>query len=117
RNILALVAAGLLIVAGLGWYLGWYHVKATPTGDGHEQISIDVDKKKVVADIKKGVQEGTHQVEGILKKDGVSPSTPTEIRPLDPLHGTQRSWRYGSDGTPEYTGEISTPVPIAPSTK
>src|ERR1700730_16232337 len=33
RNILALLAAGALVVAGLGWYLGWYHVKSTPSAD------------------------------------------------------------------------------------
>jgi len=33
RNLLALLAAVVLVVAGLGWYLGWFHVRATPTGD------------------------------------------------------------------------------------
>ena len=110
RNTLALLAAGLLVVAGLGWYLGWYHVRSTPTSDGHQQISIDVDKKKVVADVKKGVQEGTHEVQGFLKKEGITPSLPTP--PLPPVSGAQSRFRYNPDGTIEYTGEISVPVPV-----
>jgi hypothetical protein len=113
RNLLALLAAVAIGVAGLGWYLGWFHVRSTPTGDGHQQISIDVDKKKIVADVKKGVQEGSHEVEGFLKKEGVTgSSTPPPVHATpDRAVGTGR-FRYNADGSIDYTGEISVPQPI-----
>jgi hypothetical protein len=112
RNLLAFLAAGALAVAGLGWYLGWYHVHATPTSDGHEKISIDVDQKKIAADVKQGVQQGTQKVEDYLKKDGHTPtgSTHSDVHPDRPA-GVSNNFRYNSDGSIEYTGEISTPVP------
>jgi len=115
RNLLALLAAVVLVVAGLGWYLGWFHVRATPTGDGHEQISIDVDKKKIAADVKKGVEQGTHQVETFLKKEGVGTTPgvmPGQAPPPGPVGGITNSFRYKTDGTLEYTGEVSVPVPL-----
>jgi hypothetical protein len=115
RNLLALLAAVAIGVAGLGWYLGWFHVRSTPSTDGHQQISIDVDKKKIVADVKKGVQEGAHEVEGFLKKEGItspSPSTPPPVH-ASPDHSISTNrFKYNPDGSIEYTGEISVPQPI-----
>ncbi len=117
RNILALVAAAALIVVGLGWYLGWYHVQTTPSSDGHQHISIDVDKKKIAEDVKHGVHEGTQKVEEFIKKEGgTTPagSTPprVQVSPDHPISGVQSRFKYNSDGTIEYTGEVSTPIPI-----
>ena len=114
RNLLALLAAVVLVVAGLGWYLGWFHVRATPTGDGHEQISIDVDKKKIAADVKQGVQQGSQRVESFLKKEGISTpgGVPGQVPPPAPVSGTTNNFRYNPDGTLEYTGTVSVPVPV-----
>src|SRR5262249_31417874 len=98
-----------------GWYLGWFHVRATPTGDGHEQISIDVDRNKIANDVKKGVAEGTHQVENFLKKNEGTTAPhmmPGQAPPPGPVSGITNSFRYKSDGTLEYTGEVSVPVPL-----
>lgn len=113
RNLLALLAAVVLIVAGVGWYLGWFHIRATPTGDGHEQISIDVDKNKITADVKQGVQQGSQKVESFLKKEGITtpgpmPGQPAPIVPVS----NANSFRYKPDGTLEYTGQVSVPVPV-----
>ncbi|MBV8399875.1 MAG: hypothetical protein JOZ17_14210 [Acetobacteraceae bacterium] len=114
RNLLALLAAGLLAVAGLGWYLGWYHVTSSPAANGHQQISIDLDQKKITTDIRKGVQEGTREVEGFLKKEtqpttsSTSPSVP--VAPQTP--NALARFRYNPDGSIEYTGEVSVPVPV-----
>jgi apolipoprotein N-acyltransferase len=114
RNILALLAAVLLVGAGLGYYLGWYRVQATPSSDGHQHISIDVDQKKVAADIKHGVQEGTQKVENILKQEGVTvpPTTPrVQIAP-GAIPSPQSSYRVKTDGSWEYTGQVSYPQPV-----
>lgn len=115
RNLLALLAAVVIGVAGLGWYLGWFHIRATPTGDGHEQISIDVDKKKIAADVQHGVQQGSQQVESFLKKEGVSPAPkvmPGQVPPPAPISGITNGFRVNTDGSIEYTGEVSVPVPV-----
>jgi hypothetical protein len=111
RNLLALAAAVVLAVAGLGWYLGWYHVRTTPTADGHREIKIDVDTKKV----SDSVHQGTQKVEDFLKKEFQSPpsTSPQQVHPQGPTGGAQGRFRYNSDGSVEYTGEISTPVPIS----
>jgi hypothetical protein len=116
RNILALVAAVLILGAGLGWYLGWFHVQTTASSDGHQHISIDVDGKKVVGDIKHGVHEGAEKVEDLLKKEGVTPppgSSPrVQISPQQSMPGAQGTYRVNSDGSVEYTGQVSYPQPV-----
>ena len=54
RNLLALAALALLGFVGLGWYLGWYKIQATPTTDGHRQIQIDLNTNKIKTDVAKG---------------------------------------------------------------
>ena len=116
RNLLALLAAAVLGVAGLGWYLGWFHVRATPTSDGHEQISVDVDKQKIAADVKKGVAQGTQQVEKLMQQKKGAGTVPQVIQPQvpppGPVGGITNSFRYKQDGTLEYTGQVSVPAPI-----
>jgi hypothetical protein len=51
RNLLAFTAAAALTVAGLGWYLGWYKIHATPAADGHRNVNIDIDTAKIGDDI------------------------------------------------------------------
>ena len=53
KNLLALLAAALLIFAGVGWYLGWYNFTSTPSGNGKQRITVDVDTKKIGEDLKK----------------------------------------------------------------
>jgi hypothetical protein len=57
RNLLALLAALLLIFAGLGWYLDWFKVKQHPSEPGHNNVSIDINTKKIGQDLHKGEQK------------------------------------------------------------
>lgn len=57
KNILALLAFGLLVFAGVGWYLGWYKIQSTPTADGHRQISIDLNTPKIKEDLNTGKEK------------------------------------------------------------
>ncbi len=49
KNLLALVGAAVVLVVGLGWYLGWYKVGVNSNGT----VDGQVDLNKVKADIKK----------------------------------------------------------------
>jgi hypothetical protein len=57
RNLLAFFGAVTLTVLGLGWYLGWYHVKSEPAPNGHRGVSIDINTGKIGADIKTGTEK------------------------------------------------------------
>lgn len=57
RNLLALLAFAVLAFAGVGWYLGWYQIKSTPTNDGHRQISIDLNTPKIKEDLNTGKEK------------------------------------------------------------
>jgi hypothetical protein len=75
RNLLALFALALLVFAGVGWYLGWYKIQSSPAAEGHHQINVDVDKKKISDDLHRG-EEGIHKVlENTQKSPGTSPDS------------------------------------------
>ena len=54
RNILAFLAAAVIVLAGVGWYLDWYKLKFTPAGDGHLNVTIDADTAKAREDVSRG---------------------------------------------------------------
>jgi hypothetical protein len=70
RNLLALLAAALLLFVGLGWYLGWYRIGTTPGTEGHRQINIDLNTKKITEDVNKGVSKSKETLREFLDKDG-----------------------------------------------
>jgi hypothetical protein len=70
RNLLAMGAAGLLVFAGLGWYLDWYRLQTSTTPDGKRHIALDVDTNKVQTDVKAKVND-------YLQKNGQGQWTPT----------------------------------------
>ena len=110
RNILACIAAGVLILAGVGWYLGWFRVQTAPAPDGHREVKIDVDGNKVKADLNKGEQS----IEKLIHqgKDGkpqsVSPGSSSSLSV--PPTGTR--FRVENGVLVDTTGEVSAPVPI-----
>jgi hypothetical protein len=55
RNLLALLGAAVLTFAGAGWYLGWYSFAEAPNpSPGHQNVTIDIDAKKIDADVRQG---------------------------------------------------------------
>ena len=48
--LLVLIAAG---VAGLGFYLGWFHLTTETTNDGKSSVTVTVDKDKIHDDKQK----------------------------------------------------------------
>jgi hypothetical protein len=58
RNMLAFLAATILAVGGLGWYLDWYKVASRPIDlPGHTNVSIDINTTKIGTDVQKGEQK------------------------------------------------------------
>src|SRR4051794_1872764 len=110
RNLLALLAACVILFIGLGWYLGWYHVQSAPAPDGHRQVNIDLDTKKIAKDVRTGVQKGTQEVQKVLAKDDKKAPAP----PAPPVEGKttgfQRSIRVNDDGSVTYTGDFTVPL-------
>ncbi len=72
RNLLALAAFGLITFAAVGYFQGWYMVKANISTDGNRNLNIDFNTKKITADIGKGtefVQEKIKTIEENEKKN------------------------------------------------
>lgn len=58
RNMLALFAAALLTVVGVGWYLDWYKVRSQPASvPGQHRVNIDINTNKIGEDLEKGEQK------------------------------------------------------------
>lgn len=108
RNLLALLGAGVVIFFGLGWYLGWYKISATPGSDGHRQINIDVDGNKIKNDLQKGEEKIHNAISGEKdKKQSQVPGTPTSLRP----DGNGGFFLPGSDNPPPPVGTPKLPMP------
>jgi hypothetical protein len=54
RNLLAFLAAVVLTFGGMGWYLGWYQIKAEPAAAGKRNVNIEINTVKITEDLKKG---------------------------------------------------------------
>ncbi|HZY88601.1 MAG TPA: hypothetical protein VFE78_27510 [Gemmataceae bacterium] len=65
RNMLAFLAAVVLTVAVLGWYLDWYKVQSHSATEGHQNLSIDINTTKIGTDLQKGEQN----LQKILEKN------------------------------------------------
>jgi hypothetical protein len=64
RNLLALLGALILLLAGIGWYRGWFSVEKTPSG-----IDIHVDTEKTSADLRQGEKKLHNALENVSKED------------------------------------------------
>lgn len=75
RNLLALLAATVLTLAGVGWYLGWYSVQSTAGAAGKRQVNIEVDSHKISEDL----QKGTEKIQQVIDQNKAADSSnPTD---------------------------------------
>ena len=65
RFLIVLVVIGIC-VAGLGYYMGWFHVESTKS-NGQTHITLTVDQKQIQADEKRALEK-VREV-GHLSKD------------------------------------------------
>jgi hypothetical protein len=95
KNLLALLGFVIVLFAGLGWYLGWYHVAISPAADGHKKVEFDVNTSKLSGDVASGVEKGKEFIETFRKDkpaaegsaDFVGPPKPANLTPAVPNTG------------------------------
>ena len=85
KNLLALVGAVVVLVGGLGWYLGWYKIGTQPGSDGKTKIEVEVEGNKVKADLKKGKETVGEFIQEHSSKS--VPGTPTSNSGPIPITG------------------------------
>jgi len=94
RNLLALTAAVMLLVAGVGWYRGWYRVQNSPAQPGHHAVNIDIDKDKIGKDLHEGEEELQKVLESKLRAEKTPPDAntpnPKQKAPADPKKANPR---------------------------
>ena len=85
KNMLALVGAVVVLVGGLGWYLGWFKFGAEQGTPGHPKFNVEVESDKIKADLKKGKETVGEFIKDHENGKGV-PGTTTSNSP-HPLPG------------------------------
>jgi hypothetical protein len=118
RNLLALIGAAVVLVAGAGWYLGWYSIGTEPGGNGHQKITVDVNTDQIKNNLKKGsevvgdlLHHNSKGVDGQPTSWSIVPAgpvTPTTLPPPPPV----RPLEFNPDGSPKV---IVPPPPAFPN--
>jgi hypothetical protein len=117
RNFLAFLAALVIVVAGLGWYLGWYKIDSLPLIGGHKRVTVDIDTNKVKDDVKKGgevvIEKGKQAVEKIADKAADEAAKKTKKAVKD---GAESFDPFKLPGTEEEPSEPFSPslMPLPP---
>jgi hypothetical protein len=118
KNMLALVGAVVVLVAGLGWYLGWYKLGVEKGTPGHPKVNVEVESDKIKADLKKGKEtvgefikehENGKGVPGVPTSLPVLPGGSYTLPPLPPLPPLPQAPAPGTD-----TSTIVIPPPSLP---
>jgi hypothetical protein len=118
KNLLALVGLVVVLVAGAGWYLGWYKLSSE---SGH--VKVDLDTKEMTDDLKKGRDAFNNILENQGKKvEGQPTSLPFDgkgnfsIPPLPKLPEVPSAvapLEFNKDGSLKTTIKIDLPPPPA----
>ena len=110
KNLLALIGAVVVLVAGLGWYLGWYKL-SSESGKLH----LDVDTQEVSKDLKKGRDAVGNFIENHGKSVEANPTgriIDVKLPPLEPPPNA-KSLQLNEDGTVKSPVTITIPPPPA----
>jgi hypothetical protein len=108
RNMLALFAAALLTVIGLGWYLGWYKVSSQPASvPGQHEVQIHIDTHKISDDLEKGEKK----IEQIIKekKDETHKNNESLMLPTAPK-SSQFNEQTGDGSSLQMNGDGNGPL-------
>jgi hypothetical protein len=97
---LALFGLVIVVFAGLGWYLGWYHVAVTPGSDGHKKVEVDFNASKVHTDVSAGIGKGKELIDSFRNGKPVQEGSPEFVGPPKPT------------STPAIPGAAGTPGPV-----
>lgn len=112
RNLLALAAAAAITFIVLGYFLGWYEIKKTPTADG-TKYEVEVHNPKITQDLNKGKDKLRTWISN-AEQDTSTPSqqTTTTVRPSSepPTNAVPAAFQITGDGVIIYPGSpTSTP--------
>ena len=66
KNLLAFLGAAVLVFAGVGLYLNWFHIARGPAVAGHKAFNIDLNTDKIESDAQKGGEK-------VLERDREGP--------------------------------------------
>jgi hypothetical protein len=114
KNLLALVGLAVVLVAGLGWYLGWYQIGTEPSASGHRKINVDVNTNKIKQDIKKGEEKVGEYVSKSNSQGGLSPIPPPTQLPALPAPPTPAAPTAGLTIRPDGSVNVSLPPLVPP---
>ena len=70
RNLLALLAALLLLFAGLGRWRGWYSVQAEPAEPGRSAFRVEIDRIQIGKDLVVGARWLQHRLRSDSQPEG-----------------------------------------------
>ena len=97
KNLLAFLAAAVLVFVGVGWYLDWFHINPAPAVAGHHAYSIDLNADKIQSDVQKGGEKVVDAIEkarqdaearkAAADKNTAATSDKTEVKLLIPGKG------------------------------
>ncbi len=82
KNLFALVGAGTIAFAGLGWYFGWYNLSRQPSAPGTQTIKVDLHPNKMTTDVQKGAEHVGEIIEHLSDKN--SSAAPANDKPQEP---------------------------------
>ena len=105
RNILALIGALVVGFAALGWYLEWYKIGTKPGSDGHREINVDLDTKKIIEDEQNLQKKVTGAVSGDSKGTNTTivPNLPTpEPKKVEGQTTGGGGIRFNPDGSVDF---------------
>ena len=108
RNMLALVGAAVVVVAGLGWYLGWYRIEAESAAPGYRSFDVDINTAKISQDLKQGKDKLSKALAGDGQPTAAPPARPVEAQPTG-----RTGLQFNDDGSISYTGNVTLP-PLIP---
>jgi hypothetical protein len=68
RNLLAFFGAAVVVLLGLGWYLGWYSITSQNAGPGQTRLQVDINKTKITTDVEEGAHKTAETIQGAIDK-------------------------------------------------
>jgi hypothetical protein len=98
RNVLAFLAAVVVTVVAVGWFLDWYKVHSLPAPAGHRHLTIDINTVKIGADLHKGEQNLQKMLENSGKPQaiGSAKAPPAEADKKGPAKGARAEHPEGA---------------------
>ena len=114
RNLLAVIGLLVVVVGGVGWYMGWYKLSFTRGTDGNLEIKTDVDTNKVSSDTSNAFKNISAAVNNVEKKAQDAQTTPATSPAATPATPDGSPAKPGAQDTPN---KPSTPIQGTPPSR